>query len=86
MSKAGSKIGPGVLVTAAFVGPGTVTTSTLAGANFGYALIWVLVRLGGNCGFYGHTRIGQLGEPFTCWKICTMHPDAEQLNITNDLS
>ncbi len=43
MSTAGSKIGPGVLVTAAFVGPGTVTTSTLAGANFGYALIWVLV-------------------------------------------
>jgi NRAMP (natural resistance-associated macrophage protein)-like metal ion transporter len=43
MSRTGSKIGPGVLVTAAFVGPGTVTTSTLAGANFGYALIWVLV-------------------------------------------
>lgn len=36
-------MGPGVLVAAAFIGPGTITTSTLAGANFGYALIWVLV-------------------------------------------
>ncbi len=36
-------IGPGALVAAAFIGPGTVTTSTLAGANFGYALIWALV-------------------------------------------
>lgn len=32
--------GPGALVTAAFIGPGTVTTATLAGANFGYALLW----------------------------------------------
>ncbi|MCF6263124.1 MAG: Nramp family divalent metal transporter [Xanthomonadales bacterium] len=36
-------IGPAVLVAAAFIGPGTVTTATLAGANFGYALIWALV-------------------------------------------
>ena len=36
-------IGPGAMVTAAFIGPGTVTTSTLAGANFGYALLWALV-------------------------------------------
>ena len=36
-------IGPGALVAAAFVGPGTVTTCTLAGANFGYALLWALV-------------------------------------------
>ena len=36
-------IGPGALVAAAFIGPGTVTTSTLAGANYGYALIWALV-------------------------------------------
>ena len=35
--------GPGVLVAAAFVGPGTVTACTLAGANFGFALIWALV-------------------------------------------
>lgn len=37
------KIGPGALVAAAFIGPGTVTACTLAGANFGYALIWALV-------------------------------------------
>lgn len=38
-----SKFGPGFLVAAAFIGPGTVTTATLAGARFGYALIWVIV-------------------------------------------
>lgn len=36
-------LGPGVLVAAAFIGPGTVTAATLAGSNFGYALIWALV-------------------------------------------
>lgn len=36
-------IGPGALVTAAFIGPGTVTACTLAGAGFGYALLWALV-------------------------------------------
>jgi len=35
--------GPGFLVAAAFIGPGTVTTCTLAGANFGFALIFSLV-------------------------------------------
>ena len=35
--------GPGLLVAAAFIGPGTVTACTLAGSNFGYALIWALV-------------------------------------------
>lgn len=39
----GRNIGPGAIVTAAFIGPGTVTTSTLAGANFGYALLWALL-------------------------------------------
>ncbi|MFT6100027.1 MAG: NRAMP (natural resistance-associated macrophage protein)-like metal ion transporter [Arenicella sp.] len=36
-------MGPGVLVTAAFIGPGTVTACTLAGANYGYTLLWALV-------------------------------------------
>ena len=36
-------IGPGALVAAAFIGPGTVTVATLAGANFGFALLWVLI-------------------------------------------
>lgn len=35
--------GPGALVTAAFIGPGTVTACTIAGASFGYALGWALV-------------------------------------------
>ncbi|PKP82609.1 MAG: manganese transporter [Alphaproteobacteria bacterium HGW-Alphaproteobacteria-18] len=35
--------GPGALVAAAFIGPGTVTACTLAGANFGFALVWALV-------------------------------------------
>ena len=37
------RFGPGLLVTAAFIGPGTVTTATLAGASYGYALLWVLL-------------------------------------------
>ncbi|MGB7395027.1 MAG: Nramp family divalent metal transporter, partial [Pricia sp.] len=36
------KIGPGVLVAAAFIGPGTVTACSLAGAEFGYALLWAM--------------------------------------------
>jgi manganese transport protein len=36
-------IGPGTIVTAAFIGPGTVTVCTLAGAQFGFSLLWVLV-------------------------------------------
>lgn len=37
------KIGPGVLVAAAFVGPGTITVCTLAGVRFGYTLIWAVL-------------------------------------------
>lgn len=36
-------IGPGALVAAAFIGPGTVTACTLAGANYGYTLLWALL-------------------------------------------
>lgn len=35
-------IGPGPLVAAAFIGPGTVTVCTLAGVNFGFALLWAM--------------------------------------------
>jgi Mn2+/Fe2+ NRAMP family transporter len=38
-----SNFGPGFLVAAAFIGPGTVTTATLAGASYGYQLIWIVV-------------------------------------------
>jgi len=37
------RIGPGALVAAAFIGPGTVTTCTLAGVRSGTALLWALV-------------------------------------------
>src|SRR5690554_8222142 len=37
------KMGPAALVAAAFIGPGTVVTASMAGANFGYALLWALV-------------------------------------------
>ena len=36
-------IGPGPLVAAAFIGPGTVTLCSIAGVNFGYALLWAMV-------------------------------------------
>lgn len=35
--------GPGALVAAAFIGPGTVTVCTLAGVNFGYGLLWAML-------------------------------------------
>lgn len=35
-------IGPGPLVAAAFIGPGTVTVCTLAGVKFGYSLLWAM--------------------------------------------
>ena len=37
------RFGPGLLVTAAFIGPGTVVTASRAGAEFGFALIWTLL-------------------------------------------
>ncbi len=37
------KFGPATLVAAAFIGPGTVVTASLAGANYGYALLWALL-------------------------------------------
>jgi manganese transport protein len=36
-------MGPGALIAAAFIGPGTVTACTLAGANYGYTLLWALL-------------------------------------------
>ncbi|MBF8149955.1 Nramp family divalent metal transporter [Winogradskyella sp. F6397] len=43
MIKFFKNIGPGPLVAAAFIGPGTVTVCTLAGVNFGFALLWAMV-------------------------------------------
>ncbi len=38
-----TSFGPGFLVAAAFIGPGTVASCSLAGANFGFALLYALV-------------------------------------------
>lgn len=35
--------GPSTLVTAAFIGPGTLTVCTISGARHGYSLLWVLL-------------------------------------------
>ncbi|KXI27628.1 Nramp family divalent metal transporter [Paraglaciecola hydrolytica] len=43
MLKRIKNVGPGALVAAAFIGPGTVTACTLAGANYGYVLLWALL-------------------------------------------
>lgn len=45
MNKPRNKIslGPGTLVSAAFIGPGTVITCSIAGVSYGYSLIWALI-------------------------------------------
>lgn len=35
--------GPGLMVTAAFIGPGSVMTASRAGASFGFALLWTIL-------------------------------------------
>ena len=37
------RLGPGILVTAAFIGPGTVVTASKAGALYGPSLLWAVV-------------------------------------------
>ncbi len=37
------KIGPGAIVAAAFIGPGTVTTATISGASYGFTLLWAIL-------------------------------------------
>lgn len=36
-------VGPGAVVTASFIGPGTITMASQAGASFGYSLLWTMV-------------------------------------------
>ena len=36
-------IGPGSVIAAAFIGPGTVTMCTIAGSQYGFALLWALL-------------------------------------------
>lgn len=41
------------------------------------AVLCVLARQRGASALFAHTRIGQGGKPFACWKIRTMQADAE---------
>lgn len=43
LKKLFKNIGPGTLIAAAFIGPGTVTVCTLAGVNFGFNLLWAML-------------------------------------------
>jgi Mn2+/Fe2+ NRAMP family transporter len=36
-------IGPATMITAAFIGPGTVTLCSIAGVDFGYQLLWAML-------------------------------------------
>ena len=42
MANRSKGFGPGAMIAAAFIGPGTVTTATLAGGNFGFTLLWAI--------------------------------------------
>ncbi|MGO1509375.1 MAG: Nramp family divalent metal transporter [Actinomycetaceae bacterium] len=41
--RTGSRFGPGLIIAASFIGPGTITTSIVTGADFGYVLAWTIV-------------------------------------------
>ena len=43
MKRIFKNIGPGTLIAAAFIGPGTVTVCTIAGVTFGFELLWAMV-------------------------------------------
>jgi len=69
MLKKLKNLGPGLLVTAAFIGPGTVTTASVAGAKYGFALLWiiffsifatiVLQEMSSRLGLIGRTGLGE---------------------------
>ena len=39
-------MGPAAIITSAFIGPGTITTATLVGVKFQYALLWAVLFSG----------------------------------------
>lgn len=39
------RIGPGLIATGIVVGPGAVTTASMLGANYGYALVWLFLPI-----------------------------------------
>lgn len=42
------------------------------------AVLWLVARLDGGSGFYGHERVGQNGMTFKCWKIRSMVRNADE--------
>ena len=80
LKKLTDSIGPGPLITAAFIGPGTVTVCTLAGIRYDYTLIWALVlsvvatvflqELSGRLGILTRMDLSQLvrSETGSKWK------------------
>jgi len=64
------RFGPGFIIAAAFIGPGTVTTCSKAGASFGYALLWailfaifttiILQEMSARLGFISRKGLGQV--------------------------
>lgn len=43
LSEKWKALGPGFLIVGSFIGPGTVTSSTRAGAGYGFELLWCIV-------------------------------------------
>lgn len=39
-------MGPAAIIASAFIGPGTITTSTISGTNFQYAMLWAVIFSG----------------------------------------
>lgn len=39
------RIGPGLVATGIVIGPGAVTTSAMLGADYGYALVWLIIPI-----------------------------------------
>jgi NRAMP (natural resistance-associated macrophage protein)-like metal ion transporter len=80
-------VGPAVLVTAAFIGPGTVTTCSLAGAKFEFALLWgilfsviatiILQEMSARLGIVSRKGLGealrfQMSNPFARIASCAL--------------
>lgn len=75
-------IGPATMVAAAFIGPGTVITASLAGAQYGYTLLWALLfailasiilqEMAARLGVVSGSGLGEnirqsLGQPLLRW-------------------
>lgn len=41
--RTGSLFGPGLIIAASFIGPGTITTAIVTGAGYGFALAWTVI-------------------------------------------